>query len=44
MKALKEQFDKMVANNELEQKDKEKNCVLPLYIIDATDCVSQVLK
>ena len=43
MQALKEHFDKMVKDNELEQSDKEKNCVQPLYLIDATECVSKIL-
>lgn len=44
MQVLKEQFDKMVKDNELEQNVKEKNCVQPLYCIDATECVSKILK
>lgn len=44
MQALKERFDKMVNDNELEQGDKEKNCVLPVFIIDTSDCVCQILK
>lgn len=42
--ALKEQFDKMVEHNELEQSDKEMNCVMPLYIVDATECIFDTLK
>ena len=37
-------FDKMAGDNELEQWDKEKNCILPLYIVDTSDCVCQILK
>ncbi len=44
MQALKEQFDKMVEHNELEQSDKEMNCVMPLYIVDATECIFDTLK
>lgn len=44
MQALKEHFDKMVKDNELEQGDKEKNCVLPLYIVDVSDCVFDILR
>lgn len=44
MQALKEHFDKMVRDNELEQSDKEKNCVLPLVLIDASEFVSQILE
>lgn len=44
MQALKEHFDKMVRDNELEQSDKEKNCVMPLFLIDTTECVSELLK
>lgn len=43
MLALKTQFDKMVRNNELEQSDTEKNCVQPLYIMDAVAYVSKIL-
>ena len=44
MQALKEHFDKMVQDNELEQGDKEKKCVLPLYIVDVSDCVFDILR
>lgn len=44
MQALKEQFDKMVKDNELEQDDKEMSCVMPLYIVDATECIFDTLK
>lgn len=44
MQALKAQFDKMVKDNELEQSDKEVNCVMPLYIVDATECIFDTLK
>ena len=43
MQAFKEQFDKMVKDNELEQSDKEKNCVIPLYLIDASERVADIL-
>lgn len=43
MRALKEHLDKMVKDNELEQSDKEKNCVIPLYLIDASECVADIL-
>lgn len=43
MQALKEHFDKMVRANTLEQSDKEKSCIQPLYLIDATECVSKIL-
>lgn len=42
--AFKEQFDKMVRDNELEKSEKEKNCVLPLFLIDASKYVSQILE
>lgn len=44
MQTLKEQFDKMAGDNELEQDNKEKNCVLPLYIVDISDCVCRILQ
>jgi len=44
MQALKEHFDKMVRDNELEQSDKEKNCIMPMFLIDASECVSQILE
>lgn len=44
MQALKEHFNKMVKDNELEQSDKEKNCIIPMFLIDASECVSQILK
>lgn len=43
MQALKEHFDKMVKDDELEQSDKEKNCVTPLYLIDVSECVVDIL-
>lgn len=43
MQALKEHFDKMVKDNELEQSDKEKNCVIPLYLMDASERVVDIL-
>lgn len=43
MQVLKDRFDKMVRDNELEQSDREKNCVQPLYLIDAIDYVSKIL-
>lgn len=44
MQALKEHFDKMARDNTLEQSDKEKSCIQPLYLIDATECVSKILR
>lgn len=44
MQALKERYDKMVSDNELEQRDKEKHCVMPLYITAASECVCDILK
>lgn len=44
MQVLKQRFDKMVGDNEMEQWDKEKNCVLPLYIVSVSDGVCQILK
>lgn len=44
MQSLKEHFDKMVSDNESEQIDTEKNCVIPLFLIDASECVFQILK
>ena len=44
IQALKIQYDKMVDNSELEQSDKEKNCVLPLVILDDIDCVNGILQ
>ena len=43
MQAIKEHFDKMDRDNELEQSDKEKNCIMPMFLLDVTDCVSQIL-
>lgn len=43
MKVLKEKFDKIVMDGDLEQGDKEKNCVQSLFVIDAAECVSEVL-
>lgn len=40
---LKEAFDKMIEDDGLEQSDKEKNCVNPLYVIDATESIVQIL-
>lgn len=44
MQAFKEHFDKMVRDNELKQSDKEKNCIVPLFLINATECVADILK
>ena len=44
MKKLKVQFDKMVADNELDQSSKEKNCVVPMYIVDASEVIRDMLK
>ena len=44
MQALKEHFDKMARDNELEQSNKENNCIMPMFLIDATECVSQILE
>ena len=43
MQTMKAHFDKMVKDNELEQSDKEKNCIVPLYLLDASDCVTNIL-
>lgn len=44
MQELKAHFDKMVKDSELEQCDQEKNCVTPMFIIEASDCVTEILK
>ena len=44
MKVLKEHFDRLVKKDELEQSDKEKNCIQPLFIIDVTDYVTEILE
>lgn len=41
--ALKEHFDQMANNSRLEQSDKEKSCVIPLYIVDASEYVCKIL-
>ena len=42
-KELKEAFDKMIEDDGLEQSDKEMHCVNPLFIIDATESIAQIL-
>jgi len=44
MQSLKEKFDKMARDNELEQYDKESHCVMPLVIVDATEMVFEALR
>ncbi|MFC4803575.1 hypothetical protein [Filifactor villosus] len=44
LQTLKEHFDKMVRDNELEQSDREKNCVIPLYILDASSCICEIIE
>lgn len=44
MQALKEHFDKMVRDNELEQTDKEKNCIMPMYLIEVSECINKIIK
>jgi len=44
MQAFKEQFDKMIIDDELQQNDQEKNCVAPMFIISASDRVVEILK
>lgn len=41
---LKSQLEKMVRDNEMEQNDKEKSCVMPLYLVNISDCVCDILK
>lgn len=40
----KERIDKMIKDNELEQSDKEKECVIPLLLVDVSNCVFDILK
>lgn len=44
IRILKGHFDKMIQDNELEQSDKEKNCVLPLFTLKASERVCEILK
>lgn len=44
MRTLKVHFDKLISDNELEQSDKEKNCVLPLFVIDASERICEILE
>lgn len=44
MKLLKEYFDKLIRNTEIEQSDKEKSCVLPLLTVEASKRVVEILK
>lgn len=44
MQAFKAQFDNMVRDNELDQSDKEKNCIEPMFLLEVTECISQILK
>lgn len=44
MQMIKNHFDKMVNKQKLEQSDTEKNCVIPLYIINASKCIDTILK
>lgn len=44
MRTLKGYFDKLIGDSELEQSDKEKSCVLPLYILEASERVCEILK
>lgn len=43
MQLVKEQLDKMAKDGEVEQSDKERNCVIPLYVINASKYVSDIL-
>ena len=44
IRILKEHFDKLIRENELEQSDKEKICVLPLLALEASERVCEILK
>ncbi|EYE89100.1 hypothetical protein Q428_04645 [Fervidicella metallireducens AeB] len=44
IRLLKEHFDKLIRDNELMQSDKEKSCVLPLIILEASERVCEILK
>lgn len=44
MRSLKEHFDKLIGNSELEQSDKEKSCVLPLFTLDVSERICEILK
>lgn len=41
---LKEQFDNMVSNGMLETSDREKSCIMPLYIVNTSEYVLDILK
>lgn len=43
MQSIKEQFDKIARDSDLEQSEKEKNCITPMFLLDVTDCVSHIL-
>ncbi|MDD3140568.1 MAG: hypothetical protein PHX08_16585 [Lachnospiraceae bacterium] len=44
MRTLKEHFGKLIRDNELEQSEKEKICVLPLLTLESSERVCEILK
>lgn len=44
IQTLKEHLDKMVQDNELEQSDREKHCIMPMTVIEAAECVTRILE
>lgn len=44
MQAFKDCFDKFEENSELEQIDKEMNCIIPMITLNATDLICNILK
>lgn len=44
MIALKKHFDKMIGDSKLEQSDKEHSCILPLFTLEASEHVCEILK
>ena len=44
MRAFKDCFDKFEENSELEQIDKEMNCIIPMITLNATDLICNILK
>ena len=44
VQTLKEHFDKMVQDNDMEKSDREKNCIIPLYVVAASERIMDILK
>lgn len=44
MRTLKGHFDKLIVDNELEQSDKENSCILPMFTLEASERVCEILK